>query len=285
MTTITQPLRIVSLVPSLTEAIAGFGLLDRLIGRTRYCVEPAGQIEGVETVGGTKDPDVNRIVALRPDLVIVNREENRREDCEALEAAGVPVHVTHPRSLGEAVEMLEVLGGVLGTDEGARLAAACRSAMARVGEAVAGRERRRAFCPIWRRPWMSFRDSTYVGDMLSRSGCLNIFGQSQSRDEGKPGGGGEGRGEPGGEAGGKGRSEDGDFFEISLEEVVAARPEVVLLPDEPYTFEAKHGEELSRAGIEAYIVLIDGKDLAWYGPRIPGALERLARAVEGGRSG
>ena len=107
--------RIVSLVPSLTETLASWGLLgQRLAGRTRYCVEPAGAIDTVEVVGGTKNPDIMRIRELRPDLVVVNREENRREDYDALVAAGLNVHVTHPRTVGEAADMLEDLGRVVG---------------------------------------------------------------------------------------------------------------------------------------------------------------------------
>ena len=243
-------MRIVSLVPSLTETLIDFGLTESIIGRTRWCTEPADVVERIEAVGGTKNPDVARIVDLSPDLVIVNKEENRLEDCREIEAAGIRLHVTHPRTVREAADMLDELGRVCGaTEKGAELAARCRDAVA--AAAGVASEPLATFCPIWRRPWMTFRRETYIGDMLERSGCRNVFG---------------------------GRSE-ADFFEISLEEVRDAAPALVILPDEPFVFEKKHADELRSAGIEARFLFVDGKDLAWYGPRIPAAIERLSAAV------
>ena len=245
-------MRIVSLVPSLTETLVDFGLASSVVGRTRWCTEPSGVVETIEAVGGTKNPDVARIVALAPDLVLVNKEENRLEDYRAFESAGLRVHVTDPSTVVEAAAMLEELGEVCGvSDAGRSLAARCREALAACDEAMAGREPVPTFCPIWRRPWMTFRRTTYIGDMLVRAGCANVFGD-------RPG---------------------SEFFEVSLEEILAARPSLVVLPDEPYVFERKHADELREAGLEAHFVLVDGKDLAWYGPRIPAALKRLSEQV------
>jgi len=244
--------RIVSLVPSLTEALAHWGLPGRLVGRTRYCVEPVGAIDAVEVVGGTKNPDITRIRELRPDLVVVNREENRREDYEALVAAGLNVHVTHPRTVEEAADMLEALGRAVGAaEQGADLARRCRAARATALAARDGTRPIRVFCPIWRNPWMTFRDATYVGDMLTTVGMSNVFGGETDRD----------------------------FFEVELAEVRRRRPALVLLPDEPYVFAEKHARELREAGIDAVFVLLCGKDLSWYGPRTPAALEQLARVA------
>src|SRR5436190_24285991 len=98
-----EPARIVSLVPSLTELLFWLGAGEQVIGRTRFCDEPRGKVERVASVGGTKDPDVARVAALRPGLVIANKEENRREDVEALRAAGLEVLLTDPNSVGEAL--------------------------------------------------------------------------------------------------------------------------------------------------------------------------------------
>jgi len=243
-------IRIVSLVPSLTETLIDFGLASTIVGRTRWCTEPAAVVGAIETVGGTKNPDVGRIIALRPDLVIVNKEENRLEDCRELEAAGIALHVTHPCTVAEAADMLEELGRACGAPrEGAALASRCREALAAAtSQAVAPL---RTFCPIWRKPWMTFRRATYIGDMLARAGCLNVFGDRAGAD----------------------------FFEVTVEEIHAAAPELVILPDEPFAFEARHADELRSAGLDARYLLVDGKDLAWYGPRIPASLERLAREV------
>lgn len=246
-------MRVVSLVPSLTESLVEFGLAPSLVGRTRWCTEPAAVVEGIEAVGGTKNPDVARIVELKPDLVLVNKEENRLEDCRALEEAGIALHVTHPCTVLEAATMLEELGGACGAAEAGRaLASRCREALARADERLASAGRPvSTFCPIWRRPWMTFRRATYIGDMLARAGCANVFGERTGPD----------------------------FFEVGIDEVLAAAPELVVLPDEPYVFEQKHAEELQAAGLASRFLFVDGKDLAWYGPRIPAALERLSRQV------
>lgn len=241
--------RIVSLVPSLTEALAAWGALDRLVGRTRYCVEPAGRIEAVEAVGGTKNPDVSRILELRPDLVVVNREENRREDFEALVGAGLRVLVTHPRTVAEAADMLVEVATAVGCEAGGReLAGRCREALSAAASRHQGCEPVSVFCPIWRNPWMTFRSATYVGDMLRVCGFGNVFGRDGA----------------------------GDFFEVEVEEVRRRRPELVILPDEPYVFTRAHAEELERRGVCAHYELVCGKDLSWYGPRTPAAIERLS---------
>lgn len=246
-------MRIVSLVPSLTEALIDFGLAESIVGRTRWCTEPADVVERIEAVGGTKNPDVERIIALRPDLVVVNKEENRLEDCRAIEAAGVALHVTHPCTVLDAATMLEDLGEACGARSvAAALAARCREALASAdARAVTTGRAVRAFCPIWRKPYMTFRRATYIGDMLACAGGVNVFGDR----------------------------EGADFFEVTIDEILAAAPELVILPDEPFVFEARHAEELRAAGLDARYLQVDGKDLAWYGPRIPESLERLSRQV------
>ncbi len=250
-------MRIVSLVPSLTETIVSFGKFDALVGRTSYCEEPVGVIEAVESVGGSKTPDVDRILALRPDLVVVNKEENRAEDAARLESGGLRLHVTHPRSVSQAITMLEELGQAIGADTPAvELAARARVALAACEAACATRAPLRTFCPIWRKPWMTFREDTYIGDVLRVTGFANVYG------------GGVGKG---------GQAAKADFFEVDLTELTKQRFDAVLLPDEPFRFEAKHAHELSSSGVSGIKKLIDGKAIAWYGPRIPDALASLSR--------
>jgi len=242
--------RIVSLVPSLTETLVEFGLLDRLVGRTRYCSEPSALIHAVTTVGGTKNPDVAAILALEPDLVVMNAEENRIEDYNALAGAGLNVHVTHPRTVADAAAMLGTLGRVAGADAaGRRLERACLAALGEAREAAARAKRPRVFCPIWRNPWMTFHRRTYVGDVLASVGFDNVFADQSDAE--------------------------GDFFAVELAAVREKRPNLVLLPDEPYVFGAEHVEELRAQGIGEDFRLIDGKDLSWYGPRLPRALRTL----------
>ncbi len=238
--------RIASLVPSLTEFVWAVGCGSTLVARTRFCVEPP-EVTSVEAVGGTKDPNVGRIVDLRPDLVLMSAEENRREDYEALVAAGISVWVTHPRSVAQALAELDRLGTLIGAKrQTATVLTRCRRALERCR---LQRERLApiaTFCPIWRNPWMTIGGRTYVNDVLCQCGFANVFA---------------GRGD--------------DFFEVTAGEVAERRPEVVLLPDEPYRFALSHGEELRRAGVSARCVPVLGRDLTWYGPRIGEALDRL----------
>lgn len=160
---VVKPERIISLVPSLTEALFAFGVGERVVGRTRYCTQPPGAVGRVAKVGGTKKVNVSRILDLGPDLVIAVREENTREDIEALEEAGVPVFVGVPETVEDAVEMLRKLAE--------RVAAPSIEAVLGPIERVYGRLRhtelgaelrrsRRVFVPIWKEPYMGVGSDT-----------------------------------------------------------------------------------------------------------------------------
>jgi ABC-type Fe3+-hydroxamate transport system substrate-binding protein len=245
------PQRIVSLVPSLTEALFVLGLGERVVGVTDWCIHPADGVASLPKLGGTKNPDLDRTLALRPDLVIANHEENTERVVRAIREAGVAVWVTYPRTAAEGAKLLR---------EMAALGASAR-AVAEVVEPVerAVREARRAlrkartrfFCPIWRDPWMSIGADTFAHSMVSLCGGENVFGDRAERR----------------------------YPLVSLEEVVAAQPEVILLPDEPYAFGDADREELLGLEIPAArdrrIHLVDGTAVSWYGPRIRHALETL----------
>jgi len=237
------PERIVSLVPSLTELVWWLGCGDALRGRTRFCEEPAGEIEVVPVVGGTKNPDVASITDLAPDLVIANREENRREDIEALRAAGLHVLLTDPNSVEEALAMVVELGEVLGRQD------AAAGLVGKVRESVGTGSRRQAalFVPIWRNPLMGLAGDTYGDSVLVAAGATNVLG-ARSR-----------------------------YPEVTLEEVAALAPDAILLPDEPYRFTDRHIPEFAEIAPTA---VVDGKLLWWYGPRMPAAIRELRRIVE-----
>jgi len=240
-----EPQRIVSLVPSLTELVWFLGRGDWLVGRTRFCTEPAGAIERVPAVGGTKNPKVERIVALAPDLVIANREENRKEDVEALRVAGLAVLLTNPNSVPEAVAMVRELGVLLGAETKAEdLARQTESAMA---EGVQG-SKRRVFVAIWKEPLMGLGSGTYGNDLLERCGAVNVLG---------------------------GRAR---YPEVSLEELEGLGTALVLLPDEPYPFKESDAETFANI---APAKVVDGKLLWWYGPRMPAAIRELRGMLRG----
>lgn len=255
------PARIVSLVPSLTEALFDLGLGPRVVGVTDWCVHPAEQVAGLPRVGGTKDTDVAAVLALAPELVIANHEENTRRTVERLRAAGLPVWVTYPRTVPEAAALLRELAGL-----GAPAEAVAR-VVEPVEQAVAEAERTRpatpvrVFCAIWRDPWMSVGPDTYAHAVLALCGGANVFAEHRQG--------------PGGRA--------RRYPIVTLAEVEAAAPEVVLLPDEPYAFDPRDVEELRRLAIPAAasgrIHCIDGTWVSWYGARIRPALAALRRLL------
>jgi ABC-type Fe3+-hydroxamate transport system substrate-binding protein len=242
------PARIVSLVPSITEALFIFGAGDSVAGVTRFCVEPTDVVRDLPKVGGTKDVDVNAVRRLDPDLVIANQEENTREDVEWLIAAGLPVFLTYPRTVAAAIEELKTLAAITGTETTARTIIS--DATEALAAAKGGpRQTVKVFCPIWRRPWMTIGPDTYVHDMIRVCGGRNVFADSTER-----------------------------YPVTTLEDVAHRGPRVVLLPDEPYHFQEKHREEVIAALGPDRIHYVDGKALCWYGPRIGPAI-RLFNAL------
>ena len=242
------PRRIVSLVPSLTETVCALGRAERLVGVTRYCTDPPEAVKPLPKVGGTKNPDCQRIIALEPDIVLANAEENRREDVECLERAGLPVLVTFPKSVRDAAHLIAQLGRLLATQRQARLVSVRIERNQRRAAAAVRGTRWRVFCPIWRNPWMGFNRDTYAHDVLWQAGGANICADRADR-----------------------------YPSVDLAEIAAAEPEVILLPSEPYRFEEKHLASLrplheSPAWRCGRVFFVDGQALSWYGPRTAPAL-------------
>ncbi len=248
------PRRVVSLVASQTETLALLGLGERLVGRTRYCVEPRGRIESVPVVGGEKSPDVQSILALSPDLVVANKEENKKSDVERLEQAGVAVYVAYPRTLPEGAAMIRELGALTGTmDFAGRLAAPIEELLT-PGPPP---ERLGGLCFVWKEPWMAAGGDNFVHDMMRWAGIRNL-----------------------------GERFEGRYPRVMLEEAMALEPEVILLPDEPYAFSDKdRGDFAGWPNVPAVargrILNFDGKIMSWYGPRIAESLKSLRSLVGG----
>ncbi|MFC9733215.1 helical backbone metal receptor [Streptomyces roseolus] len=236
--------RVVSLVPSLTEAVAvtAPGLL---VGATDWCAHPAGL--DVARIGGTKNPDVAAVLALRPDLVLANEEENRAPDLDALRAGGADVLVTEVRTLDQGLDALGDVLAACGAPRRPRWLAEAEEAWAAaepVGDGVT------AVVPIWRRPWMVLGRDTFAGDLLARLGVRNLYADHPER-----------------------------YPKAPLAELTAAGPRLVVLPDEPYRFTADDGPEAFPGAAAA---LVDGRMLTWYGPslaRAPRLLHRALRAA------
>lgn len=235
------PRRVVSLVPSLTEAIAT-SRPELLVGATDWCSHPAEL--AVRRVRGTKNPDLAAIAELAPDLVICNQEENREWDVRRLRAAGTPVWVSRIETLDQAFDSLDRLfGQVLAGPPPAWLV------QARIDwQSPPDLERRTVVVPIWRDPWMVVGSRTFTGDLLSRLGLVNAFGEHPER-----------------------------YPAVGLDQIVDAHPDLVLLPDEPYRFTATDGPEVFPAGVPTR--LLSGRLLTWYGPSLRTARDELSNAL------
>lgn len=236
-------MRVVSLVPSLTESIASADPA-LLVGVTDWCTHPPGL--AAQRVRGTKNPDVAAIVALAPDVVVANREENRKLDVERLRAAGVRVWVSRIDTLAEAFAELHVLfADVLGRPAPGWLADAERAWAAR--PSVPGPERPRVAVPIWRDPWMVVGSNSFPHDLLGRLGLANAFGDRTR------------------------------YPHVDLADLRDAGA-TVLLPDEPYPFTRADADE-ALPGVP--VRLVEGRLLFWYGPSLVDAarLDLLASQV------
>ncbi|WJV49859.1 helical backbone metal receptor [Streptomyces flavofungini] len=246
--------RVVSLVPSLTEAVA-VTAPGALVGATDWCTHPADL--DVVRVGGTKNPDVPAIVALAPDLVIANEEENRAPDIAALRAAGLDVLVTEVRGLDQAFRELERVLDACGAERRPGWLVDAEAAWRDVGSlgGVAGAAgaarpggRLRAAVPIWRRPWMVLGRDTFAGDLLARLGVDNAYAGHAER-----------------------------YPRVSIDELRAAGLDLVVLPDEPYRFTPDDGPEAFPQSLPA--ALVSGRHLTWYGPSLAEAPAVLGEAL------
>lgn len=221
--------RVVSLVPSLTESVA-HTRPEALVGATDWCTHPADL--DVTRVRGTKNPDVARIVSLRPDLVLANREENRELDVRRLRDAGVPVWVTVIETVPQAVaSMTRLFEEGLGWGSPSWL-----SSVAELWDLPVPDVRARVVVPIWRDPWMVVGRDTFTGDLLRRLGYANVYADHAER-----------------------------YPKVDLEELRRAAPDLVVLPDEPYRFTETDGPE-AFPGLPTR--LVSGRLITWYGPSL-----------------
>ncbi|MET0323928.1 MAG: helical backbone metal receptor, partial [Ilumatobacteraceae bacterium] len=214
-------MRVVSLVPSATETLLALGV--DVVACTRFCEQP-----DLLHVGGTKNPDVAAIVALAPDLVVVDEEENRREDADALVAAGVELLVTSVRSVDDALRATVRLAEATGRSVPRGLDPPVRVV---TGTAT-------AFVPIWRRPWMTINADTYGASVLAALGIELVTATAPER-----------------------------YPTVELADVAGRAPTFVLVPSEPYEFAERHVAELADAFPTAAVRRVDGQDLFWWGIR------------------
>ncbi len=245
--------RIVSLVPSITETLFALGAGERVVGVTIYCVHPAEQVRTRTRVGGTKNIALKTIVELAPDLVIANVEENRRQQIAALEEAGLRVFVTFPRTIEGCLKMIADVAALAGADEpGKALIGAVEQARAEVASPARAAPAR-VLCPIWKNPYMTVNRDTFVDSVLRAAGGENVFADKAER-----------------------------YPRFTLDEVLERKPEVILLPTEPYHFGPADMSDFAALGARVPAVrdgrmyIVEGELLSWYGPRLPRALRTIS---------
>jgi ABC-type Fe3+-hydroxamate transport system substrate-binding protein len=251
-------MRIVSLCPSLTELVFDLGRGDDLVGITEYCVHPAAGVAKIEKVGGTKTPDVARIVELAPDVVLMNEEENRRQDASALQAAGVHCHVSMPRDSSETAAMVRSIGAALDRNaEAERIARDIETRTARVVEHARGAREISFAYLIWRKPWMTVNADTFASALLTQAGGRNVFASRRER-----------------------------YPTIDLHDLARAAPELVLLCTEPFPFAQKYIDEIAEATSfdRERFVIADGEYLSWHGSRTPDGIDYAAKLIDDARA-
>ncbi len=244
-----HPQRIISLVPSQTELLHDLGLGERVVGITKFCIHPEAWFRSKTRVGGTKQVDLDKVRALKPDLIIGNKEENAQADIEALERE-FPVWMSDVRDLDSALDMILRVGALVGNDEQAS------NLCARIAQAFAGLQPlapiRSAAYFIWRDPLMVAGGGTFIHDMMRRTGFTNAFAHRNER-----------------------------YAEIEPAELAAADPDMILLSSEPYPFADKHLMEFNMICPGAPVKLVDGELFSWYGSRLLRAPAYFAGLLKG----
>ncbi len=240
--------RIASLVPSLTETLFEFGLGDRVVARTGFCIHPEAAVRAVPKVGGTKDVRLDRLLATQPTHVLMNIDENRRELFEQLRGRVPYVIVTHPQTPEDNFALYELLGGVFGAEQAAAAASrALSEALGRARSLRAGAREVTVLYLIWTDPWMTVARTTYASAMLDRAGFRTLPDAASVR-----------------------------YPEVSADASEWERAQIVLLSSEPYSFTEDDVRRLAaRLPRRQPVRLIDGEMVTWFGSRAPRAIDYL----------
>ncbi len=238
--------RIVSLVPSQTELLVDLGVEDRLVGVTKFCIHPAGMKERVGQIGGTKAVKIDKVLALKPDLVIGNKEENLQSDIETLEQ-DVPVWMSDIHDLETALDMIREVGKLVEKDEKSlEVIDSIRQNFNRLEQVDKSNKLISVLYLIWRKPYMAAGKGTFIDDCLTRCGWTNCISETR-------------------------------YPEI---DPTILDPDLILLSSEPYPFKQQHIKELKAVFPKAKIQLVDGEYFSWYGTRMLGAPDYFRSLLE-----
>jgi ABC-type Fe3+-hydroxamate transport system substrate-binding protein len=242
------PKRIISVVPSQTELLYDLGLDEEVVSITKFCVHPDEWFRTKTRIGGTKKLNIEKIRELQPDLIIANKEENEREQIEEL-AREFPVWISDIQNIPQALQMIQVVGQL--TDREAKANELVEKIVAGFTKLHKAAQSKRVAYFIWYNPWMSVGGDTFISNMIHTIGWQNVL-----KDESR-------------------------YPEITLEQLKAHNPELVLLSSEPYPFKEKHIEEIRAVLPNADVRLVDGEMFSWYGSRLRKAVDYLQSTIKG----
>ncbi|MEM1119880.1 MAG: helical backbone metal receptor [Bacteroidota bacterium] len=226
------PQRIISLVPSITELLYDLGLAQQLVGRTKFCIHPSS-VKSIPKIGGTKNVKIDRIIALQPDIIIANKEENQREQIEEL-SQQCPVWISDVATFSDAMDMIEKLGQLFQKEKVTQ--AIISQSRSQLAELTPTTKQKAAYL-IWQKPYMTIGRDTYIHNMLGHCGFENVFGE-QTR-----------------------------YPIFTLSALKERQPDIILLSSEPFPFKTKHIIELQKDFPYTPIKLVDGEAFSWYGTR------------------
>jgi ABC-type Fe3+-hydroxamate transport system substrate-binding protein len=247
------PKRIVSLVPSITLTLHDLGVGEQVVGRTTFCIHPEPAVNKAMTIGGTKKLHIEKILALQPDLVLANKEENEQEQVEEI-AKVLPVFMTDTKDLRGNQRLLEHLGVLTGKGAEAKfINDNINSGFVQLAQQISKITPLRVLYVIWKKPYMSVGSDTFIHHIMEQAGCINVFDNKRR------------------------------YPEFTLEEVAQLKPDVVLLSSEPYPFKEKHLPAFREIIPEAKVLLADGEAFSWYGSRMlstPGYLLQLRKIMQ-----
>jgi len=233
--------RIICLVPSLTELLIDLGLKDQLVGRTRFCIHPESEVEDIEIIGGTKNPNLEKIIELKPDFILANKEENRKEDIEVLEKYSEGM-VSEIESIQDAILEISALGEKLGVNTQAQVL--IQKITGLLNDRPATETLSVAYL-IWKDPWMTIGNDTYIHDVLHKYNLNNVYGLHKR------------------------------YPKTTLKDLAEKNPDLILLSSEPYPFKEKHLKELKENCPDSKIKLVNGEWFSSYGSRMIEAFSEL----------
>ena len=232
----TTPDRIISLIPSVTELLFDLGLGDEVVGITDYCIYPKGKLDRFARIGGTKNPNIERIKALNPDIIIADKNENTRARVEALMDVA-PVYVIEVNHYEDALEMILRLGSLFDKEKRSQeLVREIEQGFVKLKPKISAK---RVFFPIWKNPCMSINRDTFIHSMIEKIGYVNVCADREKH-----------------------------YPVIKEEELKELKPDYVFLPSEPCSYTAEDVEDCKRLFPDSKVLAVDGQMFAWYGSRL-----------------